>query len=275
MWTASVWNMALGSPPARSPSANWTRLDRLIDERSVDVALLNEAPVRDLAKRAAIYSDKGTVGWDLRRDNGKPKQRPWSAAVVTTHGTPANVNARAKGSSGRRPNVAFGPSKPGTWAAGMVRAKGIGSITCVSLYGFMDELSDASVHRSLSDISPIFTDPKYREYVLIGGDLNASTQWERDEFRRRDANLLARLEAFGLVDCLAKMRTKPLEGCTCNLGRKCTHSWTRFDAKHAKLQVDYLFASEALAARLTTCEALHPPDWAKYSDHSPIIATFE
>jgi exonuclease III len=39
--------------------------------------------------------------------------------------------------------------------------------------------------------------------------------------------------------------------------------------------MDYLFASNALAKKLKTCVALPPPEWAEYSDHSPIVATFE
>ncbi len=111
--------------------------------------------------------------------------------------------------------------------------------------------------------------------MLVGGDLNTSTQWARDDLRRRDRNLLERFEAYGLVDCLAMRRSEPLDGCTCDLGKDCRHSWTRLDPKHPQLQVDYLFASDALFKKLKPCEALPPPDWAEYSDHSPIIASFE
>lgn len=138
----------------------------------------------------------------------------------------------------------------------------------------MDELSDASVHRSLSDISPIFTDPNYKEFVLVGGDLNTSTQWTRPDLRERDQNLLERFEAYGLVDCLRRKSPGPLDGCTCDLGVECRHAWTRFDPSHPQLQVDYLFASSALADRLDTCAALSPLEWRAYSDHSPIIASF-
>jgi hypothetical protein len=131
--------MGLGSPPARSASQNWERLDQLMEERSVDVALLNEAPIQGLAQRSAIYSDFGTVGWDLRRDNNRPKTRPGSAGVLAGNAAPPReIAPRAVGSHGRRPNVPFVTSKPGTWAAGQVDAPLIGLVTCVSLYGFMD-----------------------------------------------------------------------------------------------------------------------------------------
>jgi hypothetical protein len=173
--------------------------------------------------------------------------------------------------------VPFKASKPGTWAAGRVEAPGIGAITCVSLYGLMDELSDASVHRSLSDISSIFTHPKYEDLALVGGDLNTGTQWEDDRLRARDRNLLDRFEAYGLVDCLRKTRDRGrLANCTCPDGDDCQHTWTRLDSGDPgrPLQVDYLFASAAMAERLETCEALSPPDWQEFSDHAPIVATF-
>lgn len=54
MWTALVWNMGLGSPGKRTHAGSWARLEQLMLERSVDVALLNEAPTIGLATRRAI-----------------------------------------------------------------------------------------------------------------------------------------------------------------------------------------------------------------------------
>jgi endonuclease/exonuclease/phosphatase family metal-dependent hydrolase len=39
-------------------------------------------------------------------------------------------------------------------------------------------------------------------------------------------------------------------------------------------QMDYLFASAALAKRLNSCEALDSAEWRSRSDHFPITATF-
>jgi hypothetical protein len=247
-------------------------------EQSVDVALLNEAPTSGLADRPAIFSESGTEGWDLRRDNGQAKTRRWSSALMTIGEKPQDVSPVAVGSFGRRPNVPFKASKAGTWAAGRVNAGSIGTVTCVSLYGLLDELSDTSVHRSLSDISPIFTDPTYREHVLVGGDLNTGTQWLDDHLRARDQNLLDRFEAYGLVDCLRQMRSGGrLENCICSLGEECSHTWTRLDSRTPTVpfQVDYLFASVALAEHLQGCGALPVVDWQEFSDHAPIIATFK
>src|SRR5687767_10863819 len=111
MWTVLVWNMGLGSPPQRSASKNWGRLSQLMEERSVDVALLNEAPLRVPEQLKARYSESGTEGMDRRRDNGEPKRRQWSTVVLSTRGLPGEVDARAVGSRGRRPNVPFQASR--------------------------------------------------------------------------------------------------------------------------------------------------------------------
>jgi hypothetical protein len=82
----------------------------------------------------------------------------------------------------------------------------------------LDELSDASVHRSLSELSPILDDPDYNQLVILGGDLNTGTQWSKGEqaWNARDRNVLDRIEALGLVDCIrAKREPGRLDGCLC------------------------------------------------------------
>jgi endonuclease/exonuclease/phosphatase family metal-dependent hydrolase len=158
----------------------------------------------------------------------------------------------------------------------VVPVPGIGNVTCVSIYGLMDELSEASVHRTLSEVSPLFSDPRYREPLLLAGDLNTSTQWPEGAHLDGDMAVLDRINAYGLVDCLKEKRAPGrLANCRCTL-EECTHTWTRVDPNHPALQVDYLFASRALAENnLESSQALlSPPEWQEYSDHVPIIATF-
>jgi exonuclease III len=142
----------------------------------------------------------------------------------------------------------------------------------------MDELSDASVHRSLSEVSPVLDDPKYNKQVILGGDLNTGTQWPKgDVFNKRDRNLLDRFEALGLVDCLKQTRASGrLANCPC-VDDDCTHVRTRRDHRHPTVpyQTDYLFASERLASGLVSCEALASDEWFSVSDHAPIVAVFE
>jgi endonuclease/exonuclease/phosphatase family metal-dependent hydrolase len=270
-WTVLVWNMGLGSPPPRDPRKNWTRLSELMMERSVHVALLSEVSTTILVEAdGALYEAWGTRGRDR-------KCRDWCTAVVSPHGCEEIRNAQAVSYRGRRPNVRFENSRPGSWTAGLVQVPGVGSVTCVSIYGLTDELSEASVHRSLSEISPLFSDPRYNDLLLLGGDLNTSTQWPKGRHLDGDRALLDRIKAYGLVDCLEKKRAPGrLPNCRCVL-EDCTHTWTRLDPNRPALQVDYLFASSTLTddGRMRSCEALPPPEWGEFSDHAPIIATFD
>ena len=62
-----------------------------------------------------------------------------------------------------------------------------------------------------------------------------------------------------------------------SFGEACRHTRTRIDPrdKDNPLQVDYLFASDGLIANPYVCGTLDQEEWAEYSDHAPIIATFE
>lgn len=153
------------------------------------------------------------------------------------------------------------------------------AVSSIALYGLMDELSDASVHRSLSELSPIVDDPRYSGQVLLGGDLNTGAQRpEGDAFNDRDRNVLDRIAALGLVDCIrAKRAPGRLPGCPCAEGDNCAHVRTRRDHRHPSVpyQTDYLFASPKLASGLRQCEVLASDEWFSISDHAPIVADFE
>jgi len=242
----------------------WSALDRL----NADICLLTEAIVP--AGRRGVWSPTGTTGRDLA-------QRPWTAAVVSGFESSAITEARPRWRQSIR-NVPFQCSRPGSWVAARVET-GIGPVSAVALYGLMDELSDASVHRSLSELSPVLDDPAYKKLVVLGGDLNTGTQWPKnDAFNRRDRNVLDRFEALGLVDCLrAKRAPGRLVGCQCVEGENCSHVRTRRDRRYPKIpyQTDYLFASPRLAAGLVSCEALATDEWFAFSDHAPILAVFQ
>lgn len=255
-----VWNMA-------QRQSAWDALACL----APDICLLNEALVPTDSR--GVWNLAGTQGRDLGR-------RPWSAAVMSDLPLSCISDARPE-FRGHRRNVPFECSRPGSWVAARVETP-IGPLTAISLYGLMDELSDASVHRSLSELSPVLDDPRYRELVVLGGDLNTSTQWPARDARwnARDRSVLQRIEALGLVDCLRATRPPGrLEGCQCLDGDDCAHARTRTDRARPEIayQTDYLFASRALAAspKLVRCEALAFDERFAMSDHAPITADFQ
>jgi hypothetical protein len=177
----------------------------------------------------------------------------------------------------------YGPSRPGSWIAGVVRdVPGFGTVTVISLYGLLDERSDASVHRSLSELAPVFDRRGYSRFLLLGGDLNTLGIAKAGTRRlAKDMGVLQRIiQGFGLVDLLQrdllkrKRRRGHLQGCPCSFGEECTHTWThRHPGSDIPYQDDYLFASHALAERMDRCRAVDFADDAT-SDHAPIVATF-
>ena len=252
-----AWNVA------HNPRA-WAALDRL----EPDVCLLNEAVVPD--GRAGVWSRTGTDGRDGKR-------RPWTAAVISKFPVSQITDARPRWRQSRR-DVPFECSRPGSWAAARVETP-FGDVSAVSIYGLLDELSDASVHRSLSELSPVCDDPMYRGHLVLGGDLNTGTQWSTEPAHNaRDKAVLQRIEAYGMVDCIKKMRAPGrLEGCKCLEGDACMHVRTRRDPRRPAIpyQTDYLFVSAKMAKTLRSCEVLASDEWFELSDHAPIVAEFD
>ena len=99
--------------------------------------------------------------------------------------------------------------------------------------------------------------------------------------------VLERIEAYGLQDCLAIWRERgnlpPMSGCRCE-DTPCRHTLTRLTPNTAgsdlpldqrdPVQVDYLFASKAVANRLEEVIEIASSEWELYSDHSPIVVKF-
>ena len=177
----------------------------------------------------------------------------------------------------------FENSRPGSWTAATVAIPDVGTVACISIYGLLDDVGDDSVHRSLSEMSPIFSDKRFTGKIILGGDLNISTQLakKRDgDLFKRVQSVFDRIEGYGLADCLALKRVPGrLDDCPCPLGEDCNHTRTKWVGKAGgpPLQMDYLFASRALVNGdgLISCNALEPELWKDFSDHAPILATFK
>jgi len=271
------WNMRY-----RSAQTNWPKFKEG-GELACDIALLNEAtrPTEDIGLH--VEMEAATVGRDDVSHGGK-KVREWATAVASPHELqpPEDVWALSPMHKDRRSMLSA--SRLGSWTARVVSLPDGEKVTAISIYGLLDERSDASVHRSLSDLTPLFEDTRYNELLLLGGDLNTlATAEAGSRALARDQGVLDRIvEGFGLVDLLQQTLREAdpprgrLAGCTCSLGSECLHTWTfrKSKASTVPYQDDYLFASPALAARLDECVALEfTPDWP--SDHVPIVATLK
>ena len=260
-----VWNM-------QHDERNW-RLLRDGAELEADIHVLCEAPKP--RKPIAAVGEWRTVGLDddLPLDRQRA-DRPWSTAVAARSGPAYITDARMARGYQLPALLPFKPSRPGSWTAARVKA-GTSMITVIALYGLMDEKSDASIHRSLSELSPIFDHRKYGKDVLLGGDFNIVANPRSDDpAAGRHLAVLARLEAYGLVNCLdqaERLETDRFMDCPCG-ERPCTRHWRTYRRKGAAAyQEDYLFASRRMLRKLTGCEVL---PFRPSSEHAPLRASF-
>jgi hypothetical protein len=260
-----VWNM-------HQDASNWALLGRK-DALKADVHVLCEAPRPP--KGVQAVGEWRTAGLEDQLPlDVKRKDRHWSTAVAARSKPTFITDARwARGYKAQHP-LPFRPSRPGAWTAARVTVHGL-PITVIALYGLLDEKSDASVHRSLSEFAPIFDHAVYGRHVLLGGDLNiVANPRPNDLDAPRHRAVLTRLEAYGLVNCVdlaERGEDEPFTDCPCG-ERPCTrHRRTFLREGAAAYQEDYLYASPRLVKRLDRCEVLA---FQPSSDHAPIRATF-
>ena len=247
-WNMNHWRRT----PAERKSA-WQFLTQL----KPDVALLQEAVPGD---------DTGTANV-VFRSQGIGSSRPWGSAVVS-FGKPAVAVAEVRSRYSKR------PANLHQTLAGSLAIAQVGDLTLISHYGAIENgYAVTTVHRQLSDLTPLF-DSSLGRRVVLGGDLNITSQFEEPD-RRRHQNVLDRLASLGMVDCLALDRPpRPkLEGCPCT-DSPCRHVRTlRHDKSDTPWQKDYIFVSETLAGVVKSCFALDSgdPDPWQFSDHCPVI----
>lgn len=237
-------------------AAAWERLDKVID---ADVALLQEAAPPP--ERTAVY-----------RRGGIDRHRPWGSAVVTKRLEIDEITqATATGRTFELLN-----HYPGCVAIARVQPDGVEPITFVSLYGQLDKgWAITTVNNLISDLSPLFVS-KLGHRLVLGGDLNLSTQLSRP-WRYFSRNLFERIKLFGLESLTEQVSAEQrVADCPCE-DDPCLHVQThRHPSSSKPWQNDYLFASKQLAKRLTRCAASEAgdPPWV-LSDHRPLIAEFD
>jgi endonuclease/exonuclease/phosphatase family metal-dependent hydrolase len=207
------------------------------------------------------------------------RERRFGSAVASLKGWPIEEITTAKSCYSYLSFPLLG-TYPGSVAITRVRPPGLAPITFVSVYGVIDVYSTTTLFRQVADLMPLF-DSADGERVILGGDLNASTQGTDKDARARYSAAFGAIESLGLVDLfqVARNRPPPRSGCSCGLGLECYHVGTHRNASRGDDQIgshlDYLFASPSLAKR---CAQLRLEDDAaiwSLSDHCPVMAEFD
>ena len=177
------------------------------------------------------------------------------------------------------PSTALSQTYPGSVHASEIKQKDGPSLVAVSIYVVQENnVAQTVAHRILSDLFPLLTDPRYKDRIILGGDLNVSTQLN-GMWARHSKSALDRLtHAYGLINLTDHVR-RPLQrlsGCPCR-DEICRHVRTRRSSNSpVPWQTDYLFASAKLAANVIRvhCPSDEDPAYA-FSDHAPVIAELE
>ena len=146
-------------------------------------------------------------------------------------------------------------------------------ITVVSVYGLIEYgYAVTTLHRILSDLTPLFDTSNGRR-VVVGGDLNCSTQLAPPH-RTRHKTVFDRFVSLGLVNVTERrLDDAVLVGCPC-ADEPCRHVRTHFHSKSPKpWQDDYVFVSAALATS-ASCEVLDRGATDRpLSDHAPVVVS--
>ena len=143
------------------------------------------------------------------------------------------------------------------------------TLVVVSMYGQLDKYgySITTLHRMLSDLTHLFEGELRRggrPKIILGGDLNASPQWDDKYGVKTHRIFFQRLEAFGLMDCQGQF--------TKDRPRTLRHSKGRVPFPWVN---DYIFASESLAKKIVAHQVVEQPEMLNLSDHNPVVVTFD
>jgi endonuclease/exonuclease/phosphatase family metal-dependent hydrolase len=163
------------------------------------------------------------------------------------------------------PAGALEMSHPGAFAVADVQLPSDRAVTVASVYGMLAfsvlnrvRYAVTTLHRTLSDLTPILDVHRTPRPVVLAGDLNVSPQITWPDTAAHVA-VIDRIKAFGLSDCLGDMH----DG-----------QYVRtFGKVETPFQDDWVFASPSLTC--TRCEPVDTDEAWALSDHCPVMAEFE
>lgn len=139
-------------------------------------------------------------------------------------------------------------------------------LTLVSMYGLMENAGPAkgysitNLHRMLSDLTGLLNGHiGGKRNVIVGGDLNASTQFDAVQKNHSHELLFARITDFELQDAYTLAGNK-----------NHVQTLRRTDGA-TPWQDDYLFVSKRLAGGFKNLEVVDTENVRQYSDHNMLV----
>ncbi len=139
-------------------------------------------------------------------------------------------------------------------------------LTLISMYGQMEGIGPThgyaitNLHRMLSDLTGLFNGHlNGKRKIILGGDLNASTQLDKTQGNNSHRIFFDRLTDFKLQDVFALS------------GNKDYVQTLRHNISKVPWQNDYMFISISLSEKFLKYEIIDNEHVRKFSDHNILI----
>ena len=156
--------------------------------------------------------------------------------------------------------VEFENNYSGSVSAGEVSLPNDTKLTVINIHVLLEHgYSIIPLHRIFSDLTLLLEGKMGKRDVILGGDFNASIQFDKRQKGESHRIFFDRVKNFGLIDCLGRFHEESVQTYRHSQGNE---PW----------QLDYLFLSERLEDRLENCNVLDNPNVMKLSDHNPVVA---
>ena len=257
--SVGTWNMDHWKRTSEQRKDAWSYLK---SKSKADVMLLQESVApSDIPRNSFVH----------REIAGR---RPWGSSVVAFDTELEIEEIDAVGTRYGPTRFSMLGSLPGSVIVARIHVPEVGPITCVSVYGMIDDgYSQTRMFRVIADLIPLFDSDDGRR-VILGGDFNVTTAACPDTLELpRYRAILSAIESLGLVNLAttAACRPEPITGCPC---RACDCRHVRTFGDDPGTQLDFLYATKELAHRCTRLRVDHSV-MGTLSDHAPLIAEFK
>lgn len=104
--------------------------------------------------------------------------------------------------------------------------------------------------------------------TMLIGDFNSNTIWDRPRRAGNHSNVVKRLQEKGIVSSYHVYHKQ-------EQGKEKHPTLYMYRHKDKPYHIDYCFVSEDMANKIKSVEIGKHAHWSKYSDHVPVIVTFD
>jgi exonuclease III len=106
------------------------------------------------------------------------------------------------------------------------------------------------------------------EKTILAGDFNSNTIWDKPKREGNHSTVVELLIKKGIHSTYHKFHNQIQ-------GKEKHDTWFMYRHKDKPYHLDYCFASDDFIKKMTEVEIGKHKNWCKYSDHTPVIVTFD